>query len=442
MSYNETIDYLFGLQWHGIKLGLDNPRLLLERLGNPHEGGVRFAHAAGTNGKGSTCAMLRCMLSSSGLHAGLFSSPHIVSFTERIGIDGIQVTEREVIELAQEVMAKAEGMKPTFFEVVTAMAFMYFQNGKADCAVMETGMGGRLDATNVITPEVTIITPIGLDHAEFLGDTLEAVAHEKAGIIKPGVPVICARQEPAAMEVIARRATELGSQVYTEGIDFSADNIRCNQSGVTFDYVSDDNSSKGQLRDISVPLRGEYQARNASLAVRALEVMTGNIDEIVIKKGLSGVSWPGRLELVADNPPVYVDGAHNPAAARSVARELMREASLQAGMTLVIGVMSDKDAEGIIKPLLPLASSVIFTRAAYGRASEPEALTSIAKSLGFENPISESASVAEAIKDAVKIGQPVLVTGSFYSAGEAMEALGIKSVLGTLRESAPLRGGA
>jgi len=431
VKYDDTIEYLFGLQWHGIKLGLDNPRELLRRLGNPEQG-VTYAHVAGTNGKGSTASMLSAMLTASGRRTGLFTSPHLVSFTERISIDGVRITEQEVVSLASEVMAAARGMTPTFFEVVTAMGLLYFRRNEVDCAVIETGMGGRLDATNVIEPEVAVITPIGLDHAEFLGSTIEEVAAEKAGIIKPGARLVCAPQNPGAMAVIEKKAHEAGVSLHLEGREFGAENIERNSLGVEFDY----SCGTGTIKRLSLPMRGEYQARNASLSIRAFELMARGLDEDIIRGALAGARWPGRLELVADNPPVHIDGAHNPAAAEALAAELKAE-GLEGRLTLVMGVMSDKDAEGIMKPLLPLARQVFFTRAAYGRAATTAYLADKARGLGYNGNITEAGGVADALGAARSLSSPVLVAGSFYTAGEAMVALGAKSVLGRLGEAVP-----
>lgn len=436
MKYDETIEYLFGLQWHGIKLGLDNPRELLRRLGNPEEG-IPYVHIAGTNGKGSTAAMLSAMLTASGRRTGLFTSPHLVSFTERISVDRMQITEDVVVNLASEVMAAAEGMKPTFFEAVAAMGFLHFNRNKVDCAVIETGMGGRLDATNVIAPGIVIITPIGLDHAEYLGSTLREVAGEKAGIIKPGSRVICAAQEPEALAVIEKRAQECGASVHLEGREFGPENIERYSDGVEFDYAC----GKGTMKRLRLTLRGEYQARNASLAMRAIELMVKEPDWDNIREALADASWPGRLELVSDTPPTYVDGAHNPAASEALASELRAE-GLEGRMALVIGVMSDKDALGIIEPLLPLAREVFFTRAAYGRAASPEELAKKTRTLGFGGGVKEISNVSDALSSARSTGAPVLVAGSFYTAGEALESLGAKSVLRKLGEAVPDNTGA
>jgi dihydrofolate synthase/folylpolyglutamate synthase len=430
MSYEETIRYLYGLQSHGIKLGLDNPRALLKRFGDP-QGSFRSIHVAGTNGKGSTAAALASMLSRSGTKTGLFTSPHLVSFTERIRVDGVEITEREVVSSADEIRTSSSGLEPTFFEVVTVMGFLHFKRSGVRWAVVETGLGGRLDATNVLAPAVTIITPIDMDHQEFLGESLPEVAAEKAGIIKPGVPLVAAPQKPEAMQVIRERAREAGSPLSVAGEDFGVTVKREEQAGVSFDYASRALS----LENVAFPLSGAHQAMNAALAIRALEFALGEgaKQEGAIREGLASLRWPGRLELLRESPPVYLDGAHNPAASRALARTL-RETLLKDGkrLSLVMGVMSDKNVRETLSPLLPLASSVIFAAPRYGRAAAPEALAREAASLGF---VSRTApSVADALEMASEAGDSVLVTGSFYTIGEAKEALGEKGFLTELRE--------
>jgi dihydrofolate synthase/folylpolyglutamate synthase len=434
MRYNETIDYLYGLQIHGVKFGLDNVRLLLGRLGNP-ERAFKSVHVAGTNAKGSTCAMLAAMLTASGRKTGLFTSPHLVSFTERIKVGGAEITPDEVVGLAGEVRAAADAVggefSPTFFEVVTAMGFMHFARAGCEWAVVETGMGGRLDATNTLMPEATIITPVGLDHADFLGRTLAEVAREKAGIIKPGVRLVLGPQEPDAMGVIAATAAGRGAPVEMAGREFGTENVERTSDGIVFDYRSGARACEG----LTVSLRGLYQAGNAGLALRVLEhLIPAGEFERAAREGLARAEWPGRLQLVADGPLTYIDGAHNPPAARALADEIAASGLLRE-MTLVTGVMADKDAAGIFRPLLPLCGEVFLTRPAYGRAEKPEALEAIVRKLGYAGPCHRTASVREAVEQARALGRPVLVTGSFYTIGEAMEALGAKGVFTDLRET-------
>jgi dihydrofolate synthase/folylpolyglutamate synthase len=435
MSYQQAIGYLYGLQQQGMKFGLDNILTLMSVFGNPHRA-FRSVHIAGTNGKGSTSAMIESVLRTSGVRTGLFTSPHLLSFTERIRINGEEIGEDEVIALAEEVRteaAKIEDFSPTFFEVVTAMAFLYFRNKGVDWAVVETGLGGRLDATNVVVPEVSVITRIGLDHCDLLGSTLREIAGEKAGIIKEGVPVVSADQEAEAMEAIAAKSAEKHSGLYTFGKEFVARPVSESFSGVTFHYSGDK-----EYRGLHVPLPGGYQVVNSALSLKAIEVISSGFPGLRfdISKGLSGVRWPGRLELVKDEPPVLIDGAHNPQAALSLSDFLKKIVREKYGrIILVIGAMGDKNIEGILEPLLPLAAEILFAAPAYGRAASPERLAAAAAKVGYPSVIARS--VAEAILKAEELWRPgdlILVTGSFYTIGEAKEFLGGKGVLTRLRE--------
>jgi len=435
MEYKETIEYLFGLQKHGMKFGLDNIRKLTAASGHP-QNSFHAVHVAGTNGKGSTSAMIESILRTSGVRTGLFTSPHLISFTERIRVNGEEISEENVIALAQEVRKTAERFEdfsPTFFEVVTAMAFLHFRNEKVDWAVIETGLGGRLDATNVITPEACVITDIGIDHSEFLGKSLAEIASEKAGIIKPGVPVVTSAQPREVIEKIRGRAAEMKSPLYTYGEDFSASDIAEDPEGLAFSY-------HGRLDYIGLApaLSGLHQIKNASMAVKTIEIVGERYPELRfdISGGLSRTKWPGRLEMASENPPILIDGAHNPHAAAALAAHLKK--MLQKNyrrIILVAGIMSDKDIVGITEPLIGIASEIIFTSPAYGRAAAPETLVSSAASLGYG--AKTAATVAEALISARKLWQPgdlIVVTGSFYTIGEAKEALGNKGVLSRLRE--------
>jgi dihydrofolate synthase/folylpolyglutamate synthase len=493
MSYSETVNYLYNLQKYGIKFGLDNISRLMSALDNPHTSFLSV-HVAGTNGKGSTSAIIASILKTAGFKVGLFTSPHIISFTERIRVNGEEITENEVIELAEEIkdiVVHLGDFSPTFFEVVTAMALLYFKRKKVGIAVIEVGMGGRLDATNIITPEISIITNISYDHREFLGGTLKEIAHEKAGIIKRGVPVIASYQEPEAMDVIEKKAEEKDSELYIYGKDFSSVLKREDISEICFDYWS---SNALMINDLILPLTGEHQMQNASVAIKAATIVLNNnmlkrrngetengrektvISPIhrftdspiqeehiikLIRNGLAATRWPGRLEIVEEEPPILIDGAHNPAAAIALSKALKKfSPGKNKRIILVLGIMGDKDARGIMEPLLPLASEIILTAPAYSRSASPEKLAGIAASLGFFD-----VRIAPAMKDAVematedsyklqvtsyklkdnknsifethnsKLNSPVIViTGSFYTIGEAKEELGQKGVLTKLRE--------
>ena len=435
MSYPTTIEYLYGLQKFGMKFGLDNIRKLMSVFHNPQDS-FRSVHVAGTNGKGSTSAMIESILRTAGIRTGLFSSPHLISFTERIRIDGEEITEKDVVALAGEVRAAAEKIEdfsPTFFEVVTAMAFLHFRKAGVEWAVIETGLGGRLDATNVIIPEAVVITRIGLDHCEFLGKTLVEIASEKSGIIKDGVPVVSAAQEAPVMKVIEKKAKERGAPLFTYGESFASELMSETFAETSFRY-----SGERHKRDFAVPLAGRHQMINASMAVKTAEILMEKYSGMKcdIRKGLSAVRWPGRLEMVNDDPPVLIDGAHNPQAALALSVYLEKVAlSRYKRIVLVVGAMGDKDIEGILDPLLPLASEMVFTAPAYGRSAPPERLAELAAAKGYPSLVAPS--VADAVKKAEEIflpGDLVVITGSFYTIGEVQEFFGNKGVLTRLRE--------
>lgn len=451
MNYNDTISYLYCLQKHGIKLGLDNTRRLLSLLGNPQES-FKAVHIAGTNGKGSASAMIASMLKTAGFKTGLFTSPHMASFTERIRVNNIEITEDEVIGLTDEIKGLIDGrqelevmqqrseLNPTFFEFVTAMAFLYFMRKGVQWAVIETGMGGRLDATNILMPEVSVITNISHDHKEFLGNSLKKIAGEKAGIIKQGASVVSASQEADITDVIAERASEEKTGIFIFGKDFRAKPKKLDMRGIVFDY-----EGKSRLEDLFVPLCGMHQTENASVAVRAIELLMDKepISYDSVREGLADTSWPGRLELVKTdkNYDILIDGAHNPDASRRVADSLRNYfLPYYERIILILGIMADKDIAGIMQPLLPLASEIIMAAPEYERAASPEKLSEIARLLGYESI------TAHSIKEAIDIAaakvmtssQPrvlIVITGSFYTIGDAKVALGNKGILTTLRES-------
>ncbi|OHE59187.1 MAG: hypothetical protein A2Z47_06575, partial [Thermodesulfovibrio sp. RBG_19FT_COMBO_42_12] len=289
MSYEGTINYLYNLRKYGIKFGLNNISRLMSALDNPHKSFLSI-HVAGTNGKGSTSAIIASILTTAGLKVGLFTSPHIVSFTERVRVNGKEITESEVVSLTEEIKTKIENtpsltlpsrgggqgwggepkLNPTFFEFITAMALLYFKRKNIDIAVIETGMGGRLDATNIVTPEVSVIAKISYDHREFLGNTLKEIAHEKAGIIKDGIPVVASYQDPEAMKVIEKKAIEKEAELYVYGRDFSSVLKREDIPGICFDYRGSDLFT---IHDLVLPLTGEHQMQNASVAIKAAMIV-------------------------------------------------------------------------------------------------------------------------------------------------------------------------
>ncbi len=458
MGYPESIEYLYGLRHHGIKLGLENTLRLLSILDNP-ERRFRSVHIAGTNGKGSTAAMIASLLREAGVRTGLFTSPHLVSFTERIQVDGRRIDEGDVVRLTGYIRDRlVRDLCPTFFEFVTVMAFLYFMEEGVQWAVVETGMGGRFDATNTIAPSVTVITSVGMDHREFLGETLPEIAYEKAGIIKKGVPLVLAPQRGEALAVILDVAEKRNAPVYRYGEDFTAEIKELTREGVRFDY----RRPPTELKDLFVPLTGSHQAVNGAVAVKAVELVAA-LDPSVqnfpsfLRRGLQRTSGPGRCELSSfRGTPVLLDGAHNPDAARALAETIRRVHPSGTGLILVFGAMADKDTRGMLSALLPLAREVVFTAPSHGRAEDPERLLRMAREMVSScsgpdvdsgdgglcqmlrpDPIHAVPGVGRAIEFAARLrrsGEMIVVTGSFYTVGEAKEAMGERAVLKGLRE--------
>jgi dihydrofolate synthase/folylpolyglutamate synthase len=424
VGVERSIAYLYGLQSHGIKPGLARTRALLGALGDPHRL-FRSIHVGGTNGKGSTAAMLASVLGSRGYRVGLYTSPHLIDFAERIQINGRAISSDRVVALTENIR-QASGAclsePPTFFEATTAMAFACFAEAGVDCAVIEVGMGGRFDATNVLTPLVSVITTIGMDHQEYLGTTPESIAFEKAGIIKQGVPVVAGRLAPEPLSVIRRAAAEREAACVALGEDFDARG------------EAPDRFSYGGLRrrygSLSCPLPGRHQVDNAACALAALELAEARglaVGEEAVREGLRAVRWPGRLELVSRRPDVWLDGAHNPQAADALAAHLAtlaarRGPSAPGGLILVVGMMRDKDRKGVLSRLaaVPGASRLVVTAAAHARAADPRELARECEGLGM--PVAVRPTVAEAFAHARRLAGPddtICVTGSLFVVGEA-----------------------
>ncbi len=429
MSYQGTISYLFGLQKHGIKLGLSNSFLLMGLMGDPHRR-FRAIHVAGTNGKGSTAAFLASVLAAAGYRTGLYTSPHLVDFTERIRINGERISEDRVVELAARVRERAAGLvvpdgaafTPTFFEVTTTIAFTYFAEEGVEIAVVEAGMGGRLDSTNVITPLVSVITNIDLEHTEFLGTTLAQIAGEKAGIIKPGVPVVTGAVQPGTVAVIEAAAKRNNAPLYRMPRDFAPE--RCVPGPVQrFDH----RGIRTTVPGLAIAMLGSYQVGNASLAAAALECAEASgvvVPEEALRAGLERAVWEGRLERAADRPDIYLDGAHNPASAAALAGALADLKRSYRELVLVLGILRDKDRDGILGPLLPLADRVVATQPRYDRALAAGALAEAVRS--HRILVTEAATVEEALAVARRDAAAedlIVVTGSLFTVGDARGAL-------------------
>ncbi|UAL07336.1 MAG: bifunctional folylpolyglutamate synthase/dihydrofolate synthase [Candidatus Methanogranum gryphiswaldense] len=412
MDVKGVLEWLYGLQVHGIKLGLTNITELLGRLGNPQRE-FHSVHVAGTDGKGSTCACIDSILRVSGYRTGLYTSPHLTDFNERIKVSGQMITDEELSDLASEIMPIVrdmddQGMRCTFFEVTTALAFLHFKRKGVEYAVIEVGMGGRFDATNVIIPDVCVICNISLEHTEFLGDTVEKIAFEKAGIIKPGIPCVTLNPEPA-LGVISRVADER----LVELMKIRSEDIIVEENGqyvLRFRY-------KDESYIVSIP--GKHQARNAALAIEAVARLRTFDTHIKsnVKKGLSMVEWPCRMQRLKKLPMV-VDVTHTRAGSEDLVSDI---SELYGKVLLVFGVLGDKDIEHISQNLACIADKVIVTVPDSVRAAPMDRVLPIMTEY-FSN-VEHADNVGEAIQMALierKEEEMILVTGSFYMAGEAL----------------------
>ena len=417
MDFRESLEFLYGLQRFGIKLGLENTRTLLERAGTPQQHFL-CVHVAGTNGKGSTAAFLAAILQAAGYRVGLYTSPHLQSFCERIRINGTAISEAEIATLTNRLRTLSAEIPVTFFEFTTVMALSAFAEHKIDIAILETGLGGRLDATNAVTADLSLITPISLDHQEHLGTTLEAIAGEKAGIIKEGVPVICSEQGEEVFAVVHRQAATRHAPLLCAGRDFS---VTMNDSG-GFDYQDNDDH---HLQALESRLPGDHQPHNAALAITAayrLRQQGMNINDAAIRQGLTQVYWPGRLEWWGGKRQILLDGAHNAAGATVLAAYL---SSLNApALHWLVGVKNDKNFHEILAAILPLTTRVYAVAPPEVKATEPEKLVTVARMSNV--PAQVFASVAEGLQAARGACQPhdiILVAGSLFLVGAVRELL-------------------
>jgi len=417
LSYPNSVRYLYALGNEikaGAKFDLERMQVLLAALGNPERDG-RFVHVAGTNGKGSTSAMIANALREAGVTAGLYTSPHLAQPTERIQINRTPITDTEFAKAFEIVHEKAEELiraeildaHPSYFETVTAMAFLVFRE-RAEATVLEVGLGGRLDATNVVMPELCVITPVSYDHEALLGNTLESIAREKAGILKPGVPVVMAKQQEQAEEVILLRAKELGCALTRAG-EVPVANVSAGRSGSAFTLDGE---------RYVCGLAGRHQIENAVTAIVACQQLS--LPARAIQTGLETVRWPGRLEFVSHEPDFVLEGAHNPAGAAALAGYI-EEFCSSGPVWIVYGAMRDKAIEEVAGRLFPLAERLILTAPDFSRALRPEAILQMMPHA--------NASVAQTVAEAIEIARTapgeatVFFTGSLFLVGEARALL-------------------
>lgn len=431
MNYSECLQKLtaLGHELRGVKFDLAAIRAILASVGNP-ERRYETAIVAGTNGKGSTCAMLSSILERAGYRTGLYTSPHLMRVNERIRTDGDEISDREFAESFTEVWdavdrlleRKALVSRPSFFEYLTATAFLHFARAKVDFAVLEVGMGGRLDATNLTEPRVAVITNVALDHQKFLGETRAAIAAEKAGVIQPGRPVVSACAHPEVREVVRRRAAELGAPLIETCESATVSNLRDRGGRYRFDLALG-----GKIfSDLISPLAGRFQVKNAVAAVTAAHVLASegyDISALAIERGLRQARWPGRLEIVCDHPLVILDGAHNPAAALEIA-DFAQEHWAGKRLRLVYATMRDKAIGEITDILFPLAEKIYLTRPDQPRAATPEEILAAANSKACHVVI--EADPARALQGAFRESAPedvVLAAGSLFLVGAIKSAL-------------------
>jgi dihydrofolate synthase/folylpolyglutamate synthase len=431
MTYAEAIQFLYELRWFGTKLGLENTFKLAGLAGNPQDQ-LRFIHVAGTNGKGSTCAMLESIYRTAGLRVGLFTSPHLVSFGERIQVNRSHISEAEVVRLVGELQPLLKRFPaeahPTFFEMVTVMALRYFAEQRCDLVIWETGLGGRLDATNIVTPLASVITNIGLDHEQWLGETLDKIAFEKAGIIKPGVPVITAARLRSGLEAITETA-------------------RKNQSPLTTVDLAE--ADRPPLDTVKLPLLGQFQKLNAAVAAATVRVLSAtasrhgrggerggdlkakqiSVPDDIIVAGLSAVNWPGRMQLVnhSAGQRVLLDGAHNPAGAEALCQELEKQ-FYGAAPAIIFGILRDKDWKRVAALLAARARCLFLVPIQSERSLSPAELLPVCEQANAAAPALACSSLKEALERTAD--DPfVVITGSLYLVGEALELWRLSSTL-------------
>ena len=418
-NYDVILKEMFGLQRFGIKLGLATIRNILKGLGNPH---LRYAciHIAGTNGKGSIAAGIASILQQAGYRTGLYTSPHLIDFNERISINAQQITNKEVVEAYQAVKKVHKGSRePTFFEYTTAMALYEFGRQEVDWAIIETGMGGRLDATNIIKPAVCIISNISLEHKMYLGNTIAQIAAEKGGIIKSSVPVVTGARQPSALSVLQSLATSKSAPFYRYGQDFR---VRTSPTD-SFSYYGFSTTWK----NLKTNLIGPHQVKNAALVLAACEALVhrnqAKIAEIHLRKGLQNTVWPGRLEFANKSPLIILDGAHNLAAARNLAK-FLQDNLHNRKLILVAGILDDKPFKAMLRPLMKQCSRVIVTRPRIDRALDPEILYREAKQ--HISDVIRLPDVDQAVTHALATTDPddvICIAGSLYVVGEAKQTL-------------------
>ena len=416
-GYQRSLDYLYGLEKFGMIFGLTKIEEILKAVGNPHLE-IQAIHIGGTNGKGSTAAIIASILRKEGYRVGLYTSPHLIRFTERMKVNEKEIEKEEMVDLTEWMRQRIEtaGVAPpfTFFDFTTAMAFLYFKQKMVDLAILEVGLGGRLDSTNVIDPLLSIITNIGKDHQDVLGKGILRIAREKAGIIKESRPLITAATQPQVLRLFSKICREKKAPFFRVGKEFRY--VLAGEGSFSYEGLH------RKLWGLSFNLRGSHQMINATTALGAMEILDDlgyRVSNDAMTEGLKEVDWPGRLEVVCSAPRVLLDGAHNPDGALSLKESLEKDFQYHH-LVLLIGIMKDKDVHSILHSLSPLADRIILTRPGTDRAASPALLR---KALGRNG---KKAEVIEDFRKAINKGlsltgeEDILcITGSLYTVGEA-----------------------
>lgn len=415
-KYSETLTWLYGLRGGEIDLRLDRMDRALGLFDHPEQ---RFPalHIAGTNGKGSVSAMLHRVLSLGGYRTALYTSPHLVSFTERIRIDDSEITPEEVVALTDEIRDRTvrANIPLTYFEFVTVMAFLYFARQRVDVGVIEVGLGGRLDATNLVRPIVSTITTISKDHEAYLGSDLASIAREKGGIVKAGVPVTCGALPVEAVQVVKKIAYERGSPCYFLNSEYN------------FALINDDDFDYKGINEnyceLKVALRGRHQRENAAVALSALEMASPvvTVNEAVIREGLGSVRWPGRFEVICDGPTIVLDGAHNGEGAKALA-EVLEGFRRGRKVSFLFASMQDKDWRLILDTLMPVAHDFVFTRVAMERSADPSILADYVKPKRPCRVVESARAALQLLVDNAQADDIVMIAGSLYLLGEIRPA--------------------
>lgn len=427
----QTIDYEKLTQYKYNTSGFDLKRMveMMSFVGNPHKK-RRCVHITGTKGKGSTSIIIASILKELGLKTGLFTSPHLIYLEERMKVNDRMISQKMFVELINRlkpfidrIMVKTPALMPTFFEIVTAIAFLYFERKKADISVLEVGMGGRLDSTNIILPEISVITPVGYDHTDRLGHTLDRIAYEKAGIIKEGVPVISSAQEPEALSVISKTCKEKNARLYLVGKDILINSIKVTKRNGIYGTGCEIQTWKNKYKNIFLPLVGRHQVENCATAIGSLEVLsengTINIDNETVTSALANVKCPARIEVISKSPLIILDTAHT-VSSMKILRESIKENFSFKKLIVVIGLSADKDIEGILKEIACVADGLILTRTGNPREAEPEQMAVTAKRFYHKKPMVIE-DIDEALKEARRIAKKddlICITGSFFLAGK------------------------